>query len=94
MSTLKKREILKELADRSNVSIRSAERIVNNLQDIIIEAIANGDSISLPSFASFEVKETNERTMFNPKTGEEQFLPAGQKVTIRPLKQLKDAVKK
>ena len=56
----------------------------------IIEAVANGEEVSLPGFGKFKRKETPARPGRNPATGEAIQIAASSKVTFTPAKALKD----
>jgi hypothetical protein len=46
-------------------------RLVEMVLDEICEAIVRGETVKLSSFATFQVRDKNERIGRNPKTGEE-----------------------
>jgi DNA-binding protein HU-beta len=60
--------------------------------DIISDSLKKGDSISLPGFGSFEVRERAARVGRNPKTGEELRIAASKVAAFKPGAALKAAV--
>ena len=62
------------------------------MTETITEALQKGDSISLPGFGTFEVRERGERTGRNPKTGEQLKISASRVPAFKPGATLKTAV--
>ena len=62
------------------------------LTETITEVLQRGDSISLPGFGTFEVRERGERTGRNPKTGEQLKISASKVPAFKPGATLKTAV--
>ena len=57
-----------------------------------VEALKNGDTVTLVGFGTFSVKERAARTGRNPKTGEELQIKASKVPSFKPGKGLKDSV--
>jgi DNA-binding protein HU-beta len=51
------------------LSKAEAERTVSALIEVISETLKKGDSLALPGFGTFEMRDRGERTGRNPKTG-------------------------
>lgn len=64
------RNLIRELAVRSNVTIKDTAYIMNNLKCIIEEEILRGNSITLLGLFSIVVRETNEKTHNNVNINE------------------------
>lgn len=62
----------KELAP----TIKEAEVLVRGMFDTIVEILKDGKEVSLHGFGTFYMKDVEERTGRNPKTGEEITIPA------------------
>jgi DNA-binding protein HU-beta len=69
-----------------------AERAVEVLTHVISDALEKGDSVSLPGFGTFEVRERAARTGRNPKTGEKLKIAAAKVPAFKPGSTLKAAV--
>ena len=66
------------------------ERTLEAILDRISSALAAGDRVELKNFGIFEAKQTKARTGRNPATGASMEIPASQKATFRPSKELKE----
>ena len=73
---MNKTELIEQIATRSGVTKADAGRAVNAMLDSIVEAIANGDDVSLPGFGSFKASARAAREGKNPKTGEKLTIAA------------------
>jgi len=79
-----KKQIIKQLADKFQMSQTDTKNIVQGTFDTIIEVIADNGRIELRNFGVFEVKSRAARKARNPKTGEEVSVPAKRVVTFKP----------
>lgn len=91
---LNKSSLVSEVAERTGESKAATERTLEALQDVIIEAVADGQKVQLTGFAAFAPADRAARKMKNPRTGEDINVPASRTVRIRPLKRFKDEVSK
>ncbi|RCJ30504.1 hypothetical protein A6769_33340 [Nostoc punctiforme NIES-2108] len=62
------------------------------LVSIVIEAVANGDKVTLIGFGSFERRERSEREGHNPKTNEPMTIPATKVPAFSAGKQFREKV--
>jgi len=60
--------------------------------EIIQDALANGEQVKLSGFGNFDLRDKNQRPGRNPKTGEEIPITARRVVTFRPGQKLKARV--
>jgi DNA-binding protein HU-beta len=65
---------------------------VNALVEIISESLKKKDSLTLPGFGTFEVRDRAARTGRNPKTGEKLEIGASRVAAFKPGAALKAAV--
>lgn len=91
-SNMNKTELVAAVAEKGDLSKSDAGRAVDAVFNTITEALKNGDTITLVGFGSFTVKQRQERTGRNPKTGEELKIPATSVPSFKAGKSLKDAV--
>lgn len=89
---MNKPELVAKIASESNITKVQAERITVAVFQEIGAALILGESVSIPDFGKFEVKARAERKGRNPATGEPITIPAGNAVTFKPSKALKDAL--
>ena len=91
---MNKAELINAAAEKSGLSKKDTETVVNATIDVIAGTLADGDKVQLVGFGAFEVKSRAERTGRNPKTKEEIKIPASKVPVFKPGKALKDAVAK
>ena len=91
---MKKSEIVASLADSNELSRGKAENVVDDLLDLIAEALAKGDKVVLSGFGTFEVRTRVARSGRNPRTGETIDVPEQKTPAFKVGKLLKDAVNK
>lgn len=89
---MNKKELVAAIVEKSAVSKKDAEAVINAFTDIVTETMTKGDKIQLVGFGTFEVSERAERTGRNPRTGEKRVIPASKAPKFKAGKALKDAV--
>ncbi len=89
---MNKKELADAIAAKTDSSGAAAERAVNAVLEIISNTLKKGDSLTLPGFGTFEVRERAGRTGRNPKTGEELQISASRVAAFKPGAALKAAV--
>lgn len=78
-----------EAIDTPKTTVRAA---LEQLSEIICEALENGDEITLPNVGKFKVTERPARTGRNPQTGLAIEIAAKKVVKFVPAKALSDAI--
>lgn len=89
---LKKNELVEKLAAKGYTK-KDATVIWNDVISVMIEALANGESVRLYGFGEFAVKEHAARDTVNVHTGERFTVPAFKHPSFTAGKLLKRAVK-
>ena len=89
---MNKKELVAAMAAKTDASGAAADRAVNALVEIISDALKKGDSLTLPGFGTFEVRDRAARTGRNPKTGGELQISASRVAAFKPGAALKAAV--
>ncbi len=89
-----KKEIVKQISDRSNLTQLRTKQIVQWTFDALIEALETDGRIELRNFGVFEVKVRKARVARNPKTDEEVHVPEKRVVTFQPGKVMEERVSK
>jgi DNA-binding protein HU-beta len=92
LHTMNKKELVDAMAAKTDSSGAAADRAVNALVEIISDTLKKGDSLTLPGFGTFEVRDRAARTGRNPKTGEELKIAASRVAAFKPGAALKAAV--
>ena len=91
---MNKVELIAQIAEKSGLSKKDAEKALAATVDAITEAVSNGDKVQLVGFGSFEVKQREARVGHNPKTKEAIEIPAARVPVFKAGRALKDAVAK
>jgi DNA-binding protein HU-beta len=89
---MNKMDLINSVAEKTEMTKKDAEKVINAVFDSIGEALANGEKVQLVGFGTFEVKERAARTGRNPRTGEEISIPATKVPTFKPGKTLRETV--
>ncbi len=89
---MNKVELIAQIAEKSGLSKKDAEKALAATLEVITDAISAGDKIQLVGFGSFETKEREARTGRNPRTKETIEIPATRVPVFKAGRALKDAV--
>lgn len=89
---MNKTELIAQVAEKTGLSKKDTESIVNAAVDTIAATMAQGDKVQLSGFGIFEVKDRQARVGRNPKTKEAIEIPASRQPVFKPSKALKDIV--
>ena len=72
---MNKGELVDEIARKADVTKKQADAVLSAALDAIMEAVANGEKVTLVGFGSFESRERKAREGRNPKTGDTMQIP-------------------
>ena len=89
-----KAELVTMVASKSGLSKKDTEKAIAGMIDTITETLANGESIQLVGFGTFEVRERAARTGINPRTKQKIDIAATKVPAFKAGRALKDAVAK
>ena len=87
-----KKDLITKVATEANIDKKVCEAVINGALDAIIDALKEGDKVSLIGFGNFEVKEVAARDGRNPATGEAIKIEASKKPAFSASKAFKDAI--
>jgi len=87
-----KSDLVARLAEKTESTKTEAARSLEAILDVITEALAEGEKITLVGFGTFRVSERKAREGRNPSTGKTITIPASKSPRFVPGKALKDAV--
>lgn len=73
---MNKGELIDAVAEKASVTKKDADRTITALFEVIQEAVASGEKVTLVGFGTFEPRDRQEREGRNPKTGETMTIPA------------------
>ncbi len=85
-----KKDLMKEVAGRANITQKEATRIFDIIQDTFYDALASQEDVKLFDGVTFSVKDVAARTGRNPLTGESINIPAKKKASVRFGKTVKE----
>ena len=91
---MNKTELIAAVAEKTGLTKKEAERIVNATFETVAETLKKGDKVSVSGFGIFEVKTREARIGRNPRTKEEIKIPATKLPAFKASKTLKDAIAK
>ena len=89
---LTKAEMAENLFEKLGVSKRDAKDLVEAFFEEVRRSLENGEQVKLSGFGNFDLRDKNQRTGRNPKTGEDIPITARRVVTFRPGQKLKSRV--
>ncbi|MBE9166767.1 HU family DNA-binding protein [Pleurocapsales cyanobacterium LEGE 06147] len=72
---MNKGELVDQIAQRATVTKKQADAVLSAAIEAIMEAVSEGDKVTLVGFGSFERRHRKEREGRNPKTGEKMSIP-------------------
>lgn len=89
---MKKADLVDTIAAKSGAAKAQVQQLVEDVFELMAEALARGEKIDLRGFGTFSVRESAARTGRNPQTGEPISIPARKAPGFKPGKELKDRV--
>ena len=73
---MNKGELIDQIAEKVGLSKKQSDAVLTATLESIVEAVSNGDKVTLVGFGSFEPRHRQERQGRNPQTGKELTIPA------------------
>lgn len=90
---MNKTEMIKEIAERTELTKADSAKVLEAFQDIVKETLAAGEKIQLVGFGTFETVERAGREGRNPRTGESMYIEKSISPKFKPSNALKEAVR-
>lgn len=87
-----KAELVANVAEKSGLDRKQADKAVAAIFDTIKKALIEGDKVQVIGFGTFENRTRSARKGRNPRTGEEISIPASKLPSFKAGKGLKEAV--
>lgn len=81
------------MAQRTGFKVDDTQNIMRTAIHNIVDALTEGDSVSISGLGSFEVKKRMERIITNPGTGQKMLVPPKLVANFKPFATLKEKVK-
>ena len=89
---LTKEQLISDIAEAIDTPKSTVRASLEQLSEIVSDALENGDEITLPGIGKLKVSERPARNGRNPKTGEALRIAAKKVVKYVPAKALSDAI--
>lgn len=89
-----KAELVKAISDKSGLTKKDSEKALSGVIEAISESLANGESVQLVGFGTFEVRERKARAGINPRTKKKIQIAATTVPAFKAGKALKEKVSK
>lgn len=89
---MNKGELIDAIASKTQTSKKEADAVLTATIDAIMEAVANGEKVTLVGFGTFEPRARAARDGRNPQTGKAIKIPATTVPAFSAGKQFKDMV--
>ena len=89
---MNKTELTAALVEKTGFRKQDAEKALNAFVEVVTEALANDNKVSIVGFGSFEVKTRPARVARNTRTGEAFQIEASKAPVFKAGKALKDSV--
>jgi DNA-binding protein HU-beta len=89
---MNKADLISQVAEKTEMTKKDAEKTVSALLATIEEALSKGEKVQLVGFGTFEIRERAARKGRNPQTGEEISIAAARVPVFKAGKALRDAV--
>ena len=91
---MNKTELIAAVAEKTGMTKKDAERVINATIETIEGGLVKGDKVQISGFGIFEVKAREARVGRNPRTKETIQIPATRLPVFKASKALKDVVAK
>lgn len=88
------KEFIAEMARRMDLSTKDTSALVQGLCTEIETYLEDEDTISLPSFGTFEVKKKLERVVVSPSTKQRMLVPPKMVIGFKASTNVKEQLKK
>ena len=89
---MNKGELVDVVAEKASVTKKQADAVLSAALEAIMEAVSDGDKVTLVGFGSFESRERKAREGRNPTTGDKMEIPATRVPAFSAGKLFKDRV--
>ena len=84
MSTITKKELVEQVAQRTGADRGETRKLVQAFLDAVVQELNRGNRLEFRDFGVFEVRQRAPRMAQNPKTMEKVKVPAKRSVRFKP----------
>lgn len=86
-------DVVSKIAEVSGLTKTDSEKALKAFEDIVKDAMYEGDKVSLSNFVQFEVVDVPDREHTDIRTKQKYITPAHKSVKVKIMKGLKESVK-
>lgn len=87
-----KADLVEIIFEKVGLSKKEAQDIIEIIFDTIKESFVQGESVKIPGFGTFNVRQKEARRGRNPQTGERLTISPRRVLTFKASNQMKEAV--
>jgi DNA-binding protein HU-beta len=89
---MKKSDLIDAIAARQGMTKTQVQNVVDDVFDLVIKGLAEGEKIDVRGFGTFSVRDSAARTGRNPQTGAATEIAARRVPGFKPGKEMRDRV--
>jgi len=89
---MNKTELIAAIAAKAELTKKDTEKFLSAFEDVVTEALVEGQKVQLVGFLTADVTERSEREGRNPQTGVAMTIAASKSPRFKAGKKLRDAV--
>jgi len=89
---MKKSDLIDAIAARQGMTKTQVQNVVDDVFDLVIKGLAEGEKVDVRGFGTFSVRESAARTGRNPQTGAAIEIAARRVPGFKPGKEMRDRV--
>lgn len=89
---MNKSDLISAVSLKTSITKKETEAVVTAFLETIVQAVSEGERVTLVGFGSFEARERKAREGINPKTGEKLYIPCARVPTFSVGKFFKNKV--
>ena len=89
---MNKADITNQITEKVGLSQKESQEIVEIILDSITKALVVGESVKIPGFGTFNVRQKTARRGRNPRTGEELEITPRRVVSFKVSNQMKPII--
>ena len=87
---MNKSELCVSIANRVGMSQANVEEVLDAFVEVVLDRLADGEKVQLYGFGTFDIREREERQMYNPQTDSFATIAHRRSVIFKPGKKRKD----
>jgi len=89
---MNKSDLVSAVSLKTSITKKETEAVITAFLETIVQAVSEGERVTLVGFGSFEARERKAREGINPKTGEKLYIPCARVPTFSVGKFFKNKV--